>query len=114
MTRFEITSGERAGWQRRAVAELVRILDTYPDLPLIAWSIAAAGASLVGHVHVRAGTAQTWKAFEAWRAALGLGERTEIRGGLASLHLRAVAGRNQVRVALIATVAVDEPEAVSW
>jgi hypothetical protein len=40
--------------------------------------------------------------------------QTEIRGGLASLHLRAVADRNQVRVALIATIPTDEPEAVSW
>lgn len=114
MTRFEITSGERAGWQRRAVAELLRILDTHRDLPLIAWRIAAAGAALVGHVHARGGTAQAREAFEAWRAALGLGEQTEIRGGLASLHLRAVADRNQVRVALIATIPTDEPEAVSW
>lgn len=114
MTGFEITSAERAGWQRRAVAELVRILDTHRDLPLIAWSIAAAGASLVGHVYARGGTAQAREAFEAWCAALGLGERTEIRGGLARLHLRAGADRNQVRVALIATITVEEPEAVSW
>jgi hypothetical protein len=114
VTRFEITSAERAGWQRRAVAELVRILDTHRDLPLVAWSIANAGASLVGHVHTRGGAAQAREAFEAWRVALGLDERTEIRGGLASLHLRAVADRNQVRVALIATMPTDGPEAVSW
>lgn len=114
MTRFEITNGERVGWQRRAAAELVRILDTHRDLPLIAWSIASAGATLVGHVHSGAGTVQTREAFEAWRTALALGRRTETRGGLASVYLRAVADRNQVRVALIATMAADQPEAVNW
>jgi hypothetical protein len=113
VTGFEITNTQRAGGQRQAVAELLRILDTHRDLPLIAWSIAAAGATLVGHVHARGGTAQAREVFEAWRAALALGERTEIRGGVASLHLRAGADRNQARVALIATI-TTKTEAVSW
>jgi hypothetical protein len=108
VTRYEITSEQRAGWQRRAAAELVRILDTHRDLPLIAWSIASAGATLVGRV----GADGTRQVFDLWRAVLALDEHTEPGCAGGTVHLRAAADRNQVRVALVATVAVDQPRAV--
>jgi hypothetical protein len=50
VTPFEITHGQRAGWQRRAAGELAAILDAHRDLPIIAWTLASAGSSVVGHV----------------------------------------------------------------
>jgi hypothetical protein len=78
VTGFAVTNGQRAGWQRRAAAELVRILDINRGLPLIAWSIASAGACLVGRVGADGAPRQV---FDLWRAALTLDGHTEAGAG---------------------------------
>jgi len=114
VTGLETTQAERAGWQRRAAAELVWILDTHRDLPLVAWTVGPAGATLVGHVNGLAPAGQAQAVFHRWRAALALGEHTETISGSATRYLQAVARRNRVRLALTATVFADEAEAVTW
>jgi hypothetical protein len=107
VTLFGITHGERAAWQRRAGNELAAILSTHRDLPIIAWTVGSAGAELVGQVNGLAPAAEVRAAFEAWRAALMLPERTEVASRSGSVYLRAVADRNRVHVGLTATVLDD-------
>jgi hypothetical protein len=109
VTRFAITHGERTGWQRRAAAELARILGDHRDLPVIAWTVGSAGANLVGHVSGLQPGVQVRATFDVWRVALALTEHTESASG-ATTHLRAVAHRNRVQVGINATVLDDECE----
>ncbi len=44
------TPAQRTG-ERRAAAELVAILTAHPDLPVIAWTVGPAGATLTGQVN---------------------------------------------------------------
>ena len=104
MTLFEITQGERTGWQRRAVAELAAILDAYRDLPVIAWTVGSAGANLVGHVNGLAPADTVREVFDTWREALTLGGPDDTTSTGGTSHLYAVADRNCVRVGLTATV----------
>ncbi len=100
MTIFEFTHAERASWQRRAAAELVEILDTHRDLPLITWTVGAAGSVLVGRAdslsdsRARAG-------FDAWRHALALTECHEHTSD-AVTYLSAKDHRDRARVVLLA------------
>jgi hypothetical protein len=108
VTLFEITHGERAGWQRRAAAELASILQAHQDLPLIAWTVSPAGSVLIGQVNGLAPAAQVREVFTAWRLALALEEHSghQLSGGATWLH--AATRRNRVRVRLSATVFDDE------
>jgi hypothetical protein len=106
---FETTQAERARWQLRAAAELTSILGACWDLPVIAWTVGSAGASVFGRVNGLAPAAEVRAAYESWRARLMLTEHSEhARGGAACL--RAVACRNWVEVGLTATVFDDEGE----
>ena len=104
MTAIEISQGDRAGWQRRAAAELGRILAAHPDLPCISWTVGPAGPVVAGHVSGLAPAGQVRQVFQAWRLALELEEYRdqEMSGGTAWLH--AAVRRHQVRVRLTATV----------
>jgi hypothetical protein len=101
---IETTHGQRAGWQRRAAAELTAILAAHRDLPVIAWTLGPAGATLIGHVNSFASAQQVHRVFNAWRAALGLSEQRQTASGNGTAYLRAVVHRNRVRIALTATV----------
>jgi hypothetical protein len=105
-----ITNGERAAWQRRAAVTLVEILDAHKDLPVIVWTVANAGSTLVGRISTPAPAVQATTVFDAWRQALALGERTETPGGAGRVFLRASAVWGAVRIAVTATV-VDDGEA---
>lgn len=109
MTSFEITHGERAGWQRRAARELTAILDAHSELPVIAWTVASAGATVVGHVSGAVPAGQIRKVFHAWRTALTLVEFSQITAGAGRTYLHAATHRNRVQVRLIATVHDEEP-----
>lgn len=108
MSLFEITQSERNRWQCRAAAELTQILQGHRDLPRIAWTVGPAGCNLAGHVNGLAPAATVRAAFDAWRAALALGEHAETasRGG-GVVYLRAAACREGVRIGLTATVLDD-------
>jgi hypothetical protein len=108
MTWFATGQAERAAWQRRAAAELAGILNAYPDLPVIAWTIGTAGATLSGRVLGCASPAGTRQSFESWRAALMLTANAGAPAGAVS-HLHATAQRHRVRVNLAATVFHDDP-----
>ena len=108
MSLTEITHGQRAGWQRRAAAELAAILAAHRNLPVIAWTLGLAGATLVGHVNSLAPAEQVRGVFNAWRAALRLTEHSQTTSGGGTVYLRAVAHRNRVRLALTAAVFEDE------
>jgi hypothetical protein len=110
VTLFAITQRERAGWQRRAAVELVRILGDHRDLPVIAWTVGSAGATLVGHVNGLQPGVQVRAIFDIWRGALALTEHSEFTSAGAVTYLRAVAHRNRVQVGISATVLDDEGE----
>lgn len=110
MTSFEITQAERAGWQRRAARELAAILDTHRDLPVIAWTVASAGAAtLVGQVSGPFHAGQVRQVFHEWRTALTLVEHSEVTVGAGNTYLRAAVDRNRVQVRLAATVHEEVP-----
>jgi hypothetical protein len=111
VTAYDITHADLAGWQRRAAAELGRLLAVNRDLPVIAWTVGSAGAVLVGQVGGPAPAAQVRAAFDAWRVALGLGDG-ESTPWAGAVVLRAAAYRNRVQVTVTATVVDgDEEEA---
>jgi hypothetical protein len=112
VTVFEITHGQRVGWQRRAARELAAILDAHRDLPSIAWTVGAAGCALVGHINGLAPAAEVRAVFELWRVPLMLTEHSEASCGGGRTYLRAAADRHGVRVRLTATVYDDQDEAV--
>lgn len=106
---FEITHTDRVRWQRRAAATLATILNEHPDLPLIAWMVGTAGASLAGRVDGLRTADQIRAEFEAWCAALGVGQRVETPTS-SGAHLWATVHTSGVKISL--TVAVrddDEP-----
>ena len=100
----EIVQADRARWQRQATAELAAILDAYPGLPAIAWTVGPAGCVLAGRVNGLAPAGGVRDVSGAWRAALALAEYREhqLGGGTAWLH--AAARRDLVRARLTATV----------
>jgi hypothetical protein len=100
-----ITQADRSRWQQRAAAELAAILDAHPGIPVIAWTVTAAGGALSGQVLAAAGRRGL---FGQWRQALGLGELTETpsAGGTAVyLHARGV--RGGLTISITATVFDD-------
>ena len=103
-----ITQADRSRWQQRAAAELAVILAGHPDLPVIAWTVTAAGGALSGQVLAPA--ADRRALFAGWRQALGLDEAAETpaaSGTPVYLHARGV--RGGVTVSVAATV-FDENE----
>jgi hypothetical protein len=103
-----ITQGERAGWQRRAAAELAAILAVHPGLPCISWTVGPAGSVVVGHVSGLAPAGQARQIFEVWRLALALEEYREYQMSSGTAWLHAAARRHEVRVRLTATVFPDD------
>jgi hypothetical protein len=104
VTAIEISQGDRACWQRRAAAELGRILAAHPDLPCISWTVGPAGSVVAGRISGLAPAGQARQVFEAWRLALELEEYRdlEMSGGTSWLH--AAVRRHQVTIRLSATV----------
>jgi hypothetical protein len=102
-----ITQADRSRWQQRAAAELATILSGHPGIPVIAWTVTAAGGGLSGQVLASAGRRGL---FGQWCRALGLDEVTETpsaNGTPFYLHARGV--RGGVTVSVTATV-FDEKE----
>jgi hypothetical protein len=99
-----IRQADRAGWQLRAAAELARILEGYPDLPRITWTVGPAGSVITGRVSGLAPSRQVRQAFRAWQQALGLGECSERPGGGGTAWLHAADRSGEVTVRLTATV----------
>jgi hypothetical protein len=110
VTVFEITPARRAGWQRRAVKELAAILDAHRSLPVIAWTVGSAGATVVGHAGGGVPAGQARQVFHLWCTALMLTEQAGPAAGAGATQLRVVAHRNRVLVRLTATV-TDEHDA---
>jgi hypothetical protein len=105
VTVFDVAHAERAAWQRRAAAELARILEAHRDLPLMTWTVGAAGSVLVGQVGTLTRTGVR-ASFDAWRVALALAEYHE-HAGDAVTYLSAKDHRNSVRVVLLADLLDD-------
>ena len=103
MVSIEISQVERSIWQRRAVAELAAILRTHADLPILAWTVGAAGSVLLGRVAAPAAAPEARVVFGTWKTALMLRESSSTPTG-ATVHLRAEVRRNQVSVLVTATV----------
>ena len=104
MTGGWITQADRERWQRDAVGELAAILAAHPGLPLLAWSVGAAGGSLSGRIAGPVPGVGARAAFTAWQQALGLEDVLEVPavGGGSAVWLRASARRGSVRVAVSA------------
>jgi hypothetical protein len=101
---LQVSHADRARWQWQAAAELCRILDAHPELPVIAWTVGPGGCLLAGRVNGLAPAAQVRAAFTAWRAALALEDHQEQPGGGGTVHLHAAARRGGVKVRVTATV----------
>jgi len=99
-----ITQADRGRWQRQAAGELARILDAYPQLPAIAWTIGPAGSVLAGRVSGLAPAGQVRATFSAWRAALALEQDREQESSAGTVFLPAAARRRGVKIRLAATV----------
>ena len=112
-----IAGGEQARWQRRAAAELGRILDAHGQLPPIAWTVGPAGCVLAGRVNGLAPAGQVRAAFGAWQGALALEHDREQPGRAGMVFLHAAARRGGVTVRITATVfgaSPDDDPAVTW
>jgi len=105
-----ITQAERACWQRRAAAELARILGCHPELPCLAWTVGPASSVVVGRVSGLAPAWQVRQVFCAWQQALRLEELSEQHGGGGTARLRAADRRGEVTIRLTATVLGDGQE----
>ena len=101
--------GDRSRWQQRAAAELGAILAGHPDIPVIAWTVTAAGGALSGRVLAPAAGRRSL--FGRWRQALGLDEVTEVpSAGGAPVYLHARGTRGGVTVSVTAAVFDDEED----
>jgi hypothetical protein len=106
-----ITDTERAGWQRRAAAELVRILNAHRDLPVIVWTVGRTGATLVGQVNSFAPAAKVRQVWHAWRLALAIeAEPGQTRFGNGTTYLRCLVEREGIRLSLTATILNNDEE----
>lgn len=106
MTGGWTTQADRSRWQQRAASELAVILGEHPGLPVIAWTVTAAGGALSGQV--LASPPGRRGLFAQWQRALGLEEVTEVPSAAGSpvyLHARGV--RGGVAVSIAATVFED-------
>ena len=102
-----ITQADRSRWQQRAAAELAVILNAHPGIPVIAWTVTAAGGALSGHV--LAPSPGRRGLFAQWQQALGLDEATEIpSAGGTPVYLHARGVRGGVAVSIAATVFDEE------
>jgi hypothetical protein len=103
-----ITQADRSRWQQRAAAELAAILAAHPDLPVLAWTVTAAGGALSGQVLAPAPGRRGL--FGEWRRALGLDEAAEVpSAGGSPVYLHARGVRGGVAVSVTATVFPEEP-----
>jgi hypothetical protein len=101
-----ITQADRSRWQQRAAAELAAILAAHPDLPVIAWTVTAAGGALSGQVLAPA--AGRRGLFRQWRQALALDQATETPSASGMpVHLHARGVRGGVAVSIAATIFGD-------
>jgi hypothetical protein len=107
VTALNITQAERNGWQRRAVATLVRLLNEHRELPVIAWTVGPAGSVLVGRVNGLQPSGTARAVFDTWTTALALDEYRE-HTHLTLTHLSARARRDSVTIVLHADLIVDE------
>jgi hypothetical protein len=104
-----ITQGQRAAWQRHAVATLANILERNTELPLISWTVCSAGCAVAGRVNPGGGERLARATFESWRQAIGLNEPTEVAGNGAGLR-RATGHNGIVKVTITAAIAADAGE----
>lgn len=95
---------QRSAWQRCAAVRLVEILEANRDLPVIVWTIAAAGSGLSGDVSALVAAGEARSVFHAWHRALALGEPVQTSLGSGASLLRAAGCHDRVRVALRARV----------
>lgn len=110
--RFEPTSAQRAGWQRRAATTLTAILEEYRDLPRVAWTVGTAGSSLVGRIGCGE-PAVVRMSFDSWCDALAVEQWAETPAGGGS-HLSASVRTGGVKITLTAlVVSEDEPNGYS-
>jgi hypothetical protein len=106
-----IAQADRASWQRRAAAELARILEGHPELPCITWTVGPVGSVIIGHVSGLALSRQARQVFSAWQQALGLGECREQPGGGGTSRLHAADRSGEITVRLTATVFGEREDA---
>lgn len=104
---FPITDGQRTRWQRQAAATLGEILESNRDLPTIAWTVSAVGATLLGRVYDVGRGIDIRAVFEGWRTAIAAHESVKTCMGAGVTHLRVVARTGRVTLILTATVLSD-------
>ncbi len=68
-----VSEADRARWLRRSARALAVVLDSHPNLPVIAWTVTPVGIS--ARVHVVTNAQAALNDFTAWTTALGLHQR---------------------------------------
>jgi hypothetical protein len=105
------TQTDRARWQRDAVGELAAILEAHPGLPMLAWVVGSAGASLAGRIAGPVPGADARAVFTAWQQALSLGDVLEVpAAGGSAVWLRARTRRGHVRVTVTAVIGDEDAQ----
>ena len=98
-----ITHSEQAAWQRRATQLLGRLLTTFPNLPVIAWTVGPASSTLVGRCALPDDPGSRRTAFATWCAVLGAKPSPDHTSGGVT-HLRAFGDVDGVHVTLAAEI----------
>ena len=101
------SEAQRAAWQRRAAHTLATILREHPHLPVVAWTVAAAGSALTARVTTPDDPYRSEQAFTAWRTALHLTERRTRHPDGTFTRLWAHGQLDGTRINLSATTSFD-------
>jgi hypothetical protein len=105
VTLFDITHGERAGWQQRPARELANDPARSPGLADHRVDLGFGRQHrVVGHVTGPASPDQLRRAFDSWRTALLPCQPSEVSFRDGTVFLKATTHRNRVRVTLTATL----------
>jgi hypothetical protein len=81
------TPADRARWQRQSAHTLARVLDAHRHLPVLVWTVTAAGIS--ARVLVVEAMHSALDQFTAWTTALGLNPRRHDTPDLNRTYLHA-------------------------
>ena len=96
------TPADRARRQRRCAHTLATILDTHPNLPVLVWTVTAAGVS--ARVLVVDAMHAALDQFTAWTTALGLHPRRYDTPSLDRSYLHARGDIDGTRITITAVI----------
>jgi hypothetical protein len=96
------TPADRARWQRQSAHTLPTILDTHRHLPVLVWTVTAAGIS--ARVLVTDAMHSALDQFTAWTTALGLNPRRHDTPDRNRTYLHARGDIDRTRITITAII----------